>query len=203
MDNTKNQVIPFSCSEGEHSHENSSTIKSLQNIRNFRADHKLVQAVLAFWAFMANSEETERLRKIFFELDTNGDGELQLCEIKEAYEKNGLSGLDVEEIVRQLDSDGNGSISYTEFIMATMNKKKMLTEEKMKQAFDAFDKDGNGVITLGEVKEVFGGEGGEELWQEVIGGVDSDGNGEIDFEEFEQMMRNFGKSDLFVSLSQG
>lgn len=201
MENTQNNIGPYPASESEHEHN--STIKSLQNIRNFRAEHKLVQAVLAFWAFKANSEETERLRKVFFELDTNGDGELQFSEIKEAYENNGLSGLDIEEIVRQLDSDGNGSISYTEFIMATMNKKKMITEEKMKQAFDAFDKDGNGVITLGEVKDVFGGEGGEELWQEVVGGVDKDGNGEIDFEEFEQMMRNFGKSDLFVSLSQG
>ncbi len=74
----------------------------MQNISNFRADHKLVQAVLAFWAFMANTEETEKLRKIFNELDTNGDGELQLSEIKEAYEKKGWQGMDAEDIVKQV-----------------------------------------------------------------------------------------------------
>lgn len=41
---------------------------------------------------------------------------------------------------RQIDIDGNGTIDYTEFVMATMNQMTILTTEKLEQAFKMFDK---------------------------------------------------------------
>lgn len=32
---------------------------------------------------------------------------------------------------KEIDVDGNGSIDYTEFVMATMNDKTILTNEKL------------------------------------------------------------------------
>lgn len=57
---------------------------------------------------------------------------------------------------KNIDIDGNGSIDYTEFVMASMNEKNIVTKEKLQQAFKMFDKDGSGTITADEIKEVLG-----------------------------------------------
>jgi len=38
---------------------------------------------------------------------------------------------DVNKMFKEIDIDGNGSIDYTEFVMATMNEKTVLTNEKL------------------------------------------------------------------------
>jgi len=38
---------------------------------------------------------------------------------------------DVNRMMREIDLDGNGTIDYTEFVMATMNEKTVLTNEKL------------------------------------------------------------------------
>ena len=39
-----------------------------------------------------------------------------------------------------IDIDNNGYIDYTEFVLATINKKKLLTRERLELAFAMFDK---------------------------------------------------------------
>ena len=63
---------------------------------------------------------------------------------------------EVDRILRLADSDGSGEIDYSEWIVATMDKRKLLTEEKLQQAFSMFDRDGGGSISSNEVKEVLG-----------------------------------------------
>jgi calcium-dependent protein kinase len=38
---------------------------------------------------------------------------------------------EVDKMFDEIDIDGNGSIDYTEFVMATMNEKSLMTNEKM------------------------------------------------------------------------
>lgn len=68
---------------------------------------------------------------------------------------------EVNKMFIEIDIDGNGTIDYTEFVMATMTEKNFLTNEKLQQAFNMFDKDGSGTISQDEIKEVlgFGGSG--------------------------------------------
>lgn len=63
---------------------------------------------------------------------------------------------DVDNMMRNVDIDGNGVIDYTEFVMATMNEKNMVNNEKLMQAFKMFDKDNSGTITPDEIREVLG-----------------------------------------------
>lgn len=61
------------------------------------------------------------------------------------------------------------------------------------QAFQIFDKDGNGYISKEEIKEVLGPslKGFEEqLWPNLIKDIDQNGDGEISYEEFCEMMKN-------------
>lgn len=130
---------------------------TLINLKNFKADQKLLQAVLAFMAYQGTIQEDEsKLKYIFRELDSNGDGELQREEIVKGYKKimgDQQAEAEVNKIMEALDIDHNDSISYTEFILATMNKKKVITEERIKEAFDMFDQDKNGSISLTEIKK--------------------------------------------------
>ena len=58
-------------------------------------------------------------------MDANGDGKLSKQEIKDGYlsyfGKN-LSDEDIDEMFAKVDSDGNGEIDYSEFVVATMNE---------------------------------------------------------------------------------
>lgn len=38
-----------------------------------------------------------------------------------------------------IDANDNGHVNYTEFINATIDKKKAITQDKLKAAFDYFD----------------------------------------------------------------
>ena len=46
-----------------------------------------------------------------------------------------------------MDTNGNGQISYSEFLVAAANKRDLLTQENVDSVFRAFDVDGNGSIS--------------------------------------------------------
>jgi calcium-dependent protein kinase len=96
----------------------------------------------------------------------------------------------VDKILARVDANGSGEIDYSEWIVATINKEKLLSKDKLKAAFQLFDRDGSGAISADEVKQILsrGQKIDEKVWKEVIGEVDIDGNGEIDFSEFTTMM---------------
>jgi len=49
------------------------------------------------------------------------------------------------------DTDNSGEIDYSEWLVATANRKQLLSEEKLRAAFSFFDKDNSGSI---EIKEL-------------------------------------------------
>jgi calcium-dependent protein kinase len=56
-------------------------------------------------------------------------------------------------VIQVMDTNNNGSVDYTEFIAGCMQSYVYLKENNLKHAFEYFDKDGNGTITLEELKE--------------------------------------------------
>ena len=68
--------------------------------------------------------------------------------------------------------DGSGNIDYSEFVVATINKKQLLTQDKLFQAFKIFDKDGGGSISPDEIKKILelgnADSSWTSLWLEVL-----------------------------------
>jgi len=55
-----------------------------------------------------------------------------------------------------VDVDKSGEIDFSEFVTATVNRSNLLSEEKLRSAFNIYDKDKNGSISIDEIKEVLG-----------------------------------------------
>ena len=83
-----------------------------------------------------------------------------------------------------------GFVDYSEFVLATMNRQKLLSREKLDSAFKAFDIDGSGTISADELKGILGRYHNydDNMWKEIIREVDTNGDGVIDLREFTEMM---------------
>ena len=62
-----------------------------------------------------------------------------------------------------------------------------MTKQKLKAAFDEFDIDKNGYISIAELKEMLTNDHivEDQVWEEIFNEVDSNHDGKIDLEEFE------------------
>jgi len=143
---------------------------ALSNLKNFNADSKLKQATFAFIASqLLSKQEKESIDKVFRAMDVNGDGKLSKEEIKNGYAEyfgKSLSDEEIDEMFDKVDADGSGAIDYSEFVVATMNEKNLLSNNKLQTAFKMFDKDGGGSISTDEIKQVLSF--GQNLDEEVV-----------------------------------
>jgi calmodulin len=58
-------------------------------------------------------------------------------------------------MITELDADENGTLDFTEFLTLMTRKMSETDEEhQLRQAFQVFDKDGNGVISESELRQV-------------------------------------------------
>ena len=171
----------------------------IKNITEFCAEQKLQQATLAFLVHnFAPKEELDELKKIFFAFDKNGDGKLSKEEFVKGLTNNNsnlntlLQGDEsIVGLIKNIDTDNNGYIGFEEFLIASINKEKILTEKNLKMAFDVFDRDKSGKISQNELKFILGEynvTAKEYLWQKMIQQIDLNQDGQISYEEFHDMM---------------
>ena len=106
-----------------------------------------------------------------------------------------LTQDELENMFNAVDLDNSGYIEYQEFVTAAINKKEMTTNENLLAAFKMFDKDGSGLITADEIREVlgFGDTLSRKQIDRMIKQCDANGDGQIDFDEFVDMMRKLGE----------
>jgi len=99
---------------------------------------------------------------------------------------------ELQDMVNEVDADGNGTIDFPEFL--TMMARKMKdtdSAEEIKEAFKVFDKDGNGYISASELRHIMTNLGEkltDEEVDEMIREADVDGDGQINYDEFVDMM---------------
>lgn len=160
------------------------------------------------------------LKQVFDTFDKNGDGFITRQELQESLRNIGMfvPAKEVEEIVESLDSNRDGLIDLGEFKGLFELVKKGDKEEgkgvedqdedeegDLKEAFDVFDGDKDGLITVEELGLVLSSMGlinegskREEDCREMIRKVDVDGDGMVNFDEFKKMMMRggFGGSSL-------
>jgi len=71
-------------------------------------------------------------------------------------------------------------VAKVEFLLATVNHKKVLSNERLDQVFQMFDKDKSGSISKQEIKDFFSMQDQtEDFVQSLIKEVDDNGDGEV------------------------
>lgn len=97
------------------------------------------------------------LTTIFKSFDSQiDDRELTVDELKDGCTKFGMpiSSSDASAIMRAIDYDNTGSINLSEFLRAIRGRLNAPRLEVVKRAFEKFDKTGDGVITLEDLRQL-------------------------------------------------
>ncbi|AEE84533.1 calcium-dependent protein kinase 15 [Arabidopsis thaliana] len=166
----------------------------LSRMKQFRAMNKLKKLALKVIAESLSEEEIKGLKTMFANMDTDKSGTITYEELKNGLAKLGskLTEAEVKQLMEAADVDGNGTIDYIEFISATMHRYRFDRDEHVFKAFQYFDKDNSGFITMDELESAMKeyGMGDEASIKEVIAEVDTDNDGRINYEEFCAMMRS-------------
>lgn len=161
-----------------------------------------------------SGQKKDELKRVFATFDKNGDGFITKQELRESLKNIGMvmTEKDVEEMVEKLDSNGDGLLDLDEFCelfdsMVSGEEGKEGGdvegdgggggEVDLKEAFDVFDGDRDGLISveeLGLVLSSLGLKEGKRMedCKEMIRKVDMDGDGMVNFDEFKRMMKGGG-----------
>ncbi|XP_058504964.1 calcium-binding protein 2-like [Solea solea] len=141
-------------------------------------------------------EEIDELREAFVEFDKNKKGYISHRDLGECMRTMGYMPTEMELIELSQQICG-GKIDFEDFV--ELMGPKMLAEtadmigvKELRDAFKEFDSNGDGQISLTELREAMKKLMGEQVTNreinEILRDVDLNGDGLVDFEEFVRMM---------------
>jgi Ca2+-binding EF-hand superfamily protein len=98
----------------------------------------------------------------------------------------------VIDFFKLMDKNGDGIITWDEFVAAAIDKVALLNKQNIRAAFEVLDENGDGRITKEELKNKFEGSSNENpeevMWEEIIKEACKDGCGSITWNEFKTCM---------------
>ena len=131
-------------------------------------------------------------------LDKDQDGRISKLELKDAFREilgTVLAEIEIDNIFKSIDHDNNGYIEYEEFLRATVDRNLLLSESNLRHAYDIFDLDKNGLISVEEVKNIIGGGKNipDNIITDLLAEIDKKNDEEITFQEFKEIMNKIVK----------
>nr|XP_003218022.2 PREDICTED: calcium-binding protein 2 [Anolis carolinensis] len=141
-------------------------------------------------------EEIEELKEAFKEFDKDRDGYISYKDLGECMRTMGYMPTEMELIELSQQITG-GKVDFDDFV--ELMGPKMLAEtadmigmKELRDAFREFDTNGDGQISIAELREAMRKLLGQQLnyreVDEILKDVDLNGDGLVDFEEFVRMM---------------
>lgn len=138
-------------------------------------------------------EQIEEYREAFNLFDKDNSGSISPNELATVMKSLGLSPSDTEitDLMNEIDQDGNHEIDFEEFL--TLMARQADTRDSAQEiieAFKVFDKNGDGYISLSELKHVFSSIG-EKLSDEELEAMFnevSNGSGRISVADFASLL---------------
>eukprot|EP01138_Halocafeteria_seosinensis_P004101 gb/GECG01004193.1/.p1 GENE.gb/GECG01004193.1/~~gb/GECG01004193.1/.p1 ORF type:complete len:681 (+),score=95.94 gb/GECG01004193.1/:1-2043(+) len=161
------------------------------SLRAFAHFSSLKRTALQAIAFQMSANNLQKLRDVFLDMDEDKTGLLTLQEMKHALvSRAGMSEDEVETIFRDVDATNEHTISYNEFLAATLSERLYMREEYIHAAFYRLDVDHTGFISVENLNDILGDDFSPEKADQMIREADKKGDGQIDYEEFLALFRN-------------
>ena len=175
--------------------------KFIDNLKKYKSDLVLKETTIAYLVHnYPDLDEVNDACKLFDKLDVHGNGKITKDELfigLSLFIEDDNLKKDIDDIFLNLDTDNNKYISYEEFIRAAIDKEIFLKEDILKFAFQYFDRDNNGNISIEELEMVFkdhikGKDCKKEL-HSILREVDIYDEKDIKFDEFKKIMESLLK----------
>mmetsp|Transcript_9220 Transcript_9220/g.8152 ORF Transcript_9220/g.8152 Transcript_9220/m.8152 type:complete len:152 (-) Transcript_9220:320-775(-) len=103
---------------------------AVRNLKKFNSERKLEVAVLSYIAnYMTSAQNDQALRDTFQLMDKDNDGVLSKQELinglSKVYGKKAFLHEEIDQLLDNIDLNGNGVIDYSEFVTATADYQKL------------------------------------------------------------------------------
>eukprot|EP00806_Schmidingerella_arcuata_P000234 Macronucleus_1208.p1 GENE.Macronucleus_1208~~Macronucleus_1208.p1 ORF type:complete len:291 (+),score=158.04 Macronucleus_1208:1-873(+) len=97
------------------------------------------------------------LKVIFRRMDFNGNRKLDTSEFEQALAAFGIfpKKVELQALMRHYDVDGDGNISYEEFIRGLRDELTARRKTMVNKAFAMMDRDGSGVINIQDIGQIY------------------------------------------------
>jgi calcium-dependent protein kinase len=171
----------------------------LRNLKNYKKSSEIQEIALAYLVHNhPELDEVDNACKLFGIIDRKGNGKITKEELYSGlrpFYKNENLKDDIDKIFENLDTDGSKYLEYEEFVRAAIDKSIFLTDDSMKFAFNYFDKDQKGEITVDDLVSIFSGEelakNELEKIRKMIKDATSSNDEKIRYKEFCDIMKSF------------
>lgn len=167
------------------------TASIYESFKNFRRHSMFQREALRVMVKHVPEEKLEKLKKLFFSLDTTKSGLVKTEDLIKSMKKLGkLNEKEIADVISSMESNQNGMIYYSDFISAALLAKKEIMEEALWLTFKQLDADNKGIITESSLKkslECMGRNVTDEQIQSIIVTVTETG-GLITYEDFKEII---------------
>ena len=164
-----------------------------KNLEKFKSTVLLQKLILSFLTNQTTfHDEVQKLKEEFHKIDENKDGVIskeELIKCLETIYPKEQAKQKANEVFNEIDFNHDNNINFSEYLTLKIEKEKLVNEDMLNKAFKIFDIDGNGFITIDELKETMPLELiNNSVWIDLVKEVDQDGDCQISYNEFKQMM---------------
>lgn len=163
----------------------------IRAMTHFNARNRLRREALRLISSTLSADDLKVLAGQFHAMDTDADMLITYQELAAAIRKMGIGDSATEDEVMRameaMDADRDGTIDLQEFLAATSELQMIEHQNNIWWAFCQYDKNGDGTITLDELRDVLRGDDEAKLL-EYIREYDADQDGRISYEEFIRML---------------
>lgn len=181
--------------------------EALKELCKYKAKNKLWQEAIKIAVKNISNSQINNLRETFIAIDNDNTGFITAKKLQLAMRMNGfnLASEEIDEIIRNCSYIENGKINFTDFLVATMNKKALMNEELMWEAFVYYDKCNKGAINAKDLKtalEKAGCEFGEGEFEGIVAGAGIGVDVDIDYNHFKVILSCFEEENDVLNSEQ-